>query len=225
MTDWSGGRFEDPDPGVGSDRIDPDAPTGVGLYQPGPTDARAWRSATIVAEVGTTATRPFPSVGQPPPARREPTCIRVPAMPEPGRGRIASRPAPQRQLPDRGGGPRPWGQPASCTASTATSRPAPNVGLSQGGRIVDAVANYAHLPVFGLQPTDLASLGLDNTSAGTREMPTQRAIAAAVRALSPVIITTGGPSLRRAAIRSRAIFLHGCMRPSAAPAGSPSTAR
>lgn len=103
---------------------------------------------------------PFPSVGQPPPARREPTCIRVPAMPEPGRGRIASRPAPQRQLPDRGGGPRPWGQPASCTASTATSRPAPNVGLSQGGRIVDAVANYAHLPVFGLQPTDLASLGL-----------------------------------------------------------------
>ena len=53
------------------------------------------------------------------------------------------------------------------------------------------------------------ALGSGSTLAGTREPPTQRAIAAAVRALSSVTIATRRPSLRRAAIRGRGIFLDG----------------
>ncbi|ETZ43426.1 hypothetical protein MAHJHV58_03990 [Mycobacterium avium subsp. hominissuis] len=48
--------------------------------------------------------------------------------------------------------------------------------------------------------------GSNDTWAGTRETLARRANAAAVRALSPVITTTGKPCLRRAAIRGRGIF-------------------
>jgi hypothetical protein len=39
VTDGSGERFEGPNSVGGSDRIDPDPPTGVGPYQPGPTES------------------------------------------------------------------------------------------------------------------------------------------------------------------------------------------
>ena len=100
----------------------------------------------------------------------------------------------------------------------------PDVGLGQGGGVVDAVADHRRprLPSACSRRTS-AALCSGRTSASTRSMPTWRAIAAAVRALSPVIMTTSMPRPRSAAIAAAESSLT-VSATASTPAGRPSTA-
>ena len=79
----------------------------------------------------------------------------------------------------------------------------PDVGLGERGRVVDPVARPSRrsLPSSCSRRTSSA-LSSGRTSARTRSIPTCRAIASAVRRLSPVIITTSRPEPPQSA-RSR----------------------
>ena len=82
--------------------------------------------------------------------------------------------------------------------SIATSVPVPiaiaDVGRRERGRVVDAVADHRDDLALGLEGLDRGGLVVGRTSASTRSMPTGRAIASAVRRLSPVSIATASPS-------------------------------